>query len=151
MRRDGVSFLKDCCCDSGKLLPNSHASDTFAFKAWRANLARKIAARRFHFNKMKNRQDVSIPAVLCNSIVSGVSALRDEFGDEIGAQAFDATLAAVAAFLDATEWRLRRRDRDRVDADHGESRRTTLLLVRERDAACGVVLCLLVMRVDERL
>src|SRR3954447_6216796 len=46
------------------------------------------------------------------------STLRDELGDEIGAEALDAALAAVPGFLDAAERRLRRRDRDRVDADH---------------------------------
>src|SRR6478752_3103063 len=46
------------------------------------------------------------------------SPLRDELGDEIGAETFNAALAAVAGFLDAAERRFRRRDRDRVDADH---------------------------------
>src|SRR5262245_20770284 len=47
-----------------------------------------------------------------------ISALRDEFGDEVGAETLDSALAAVAGFLDAAERRLRRRDRDRIDADH---------------------------------
>src|SRR3954468_24004317 len=46
------------------------------------------------------------------------STLRDELGDQIGAETLDAAFAAMAGFLDAAERRLWRRDGDRIDADH---------------------------------
>ena len=46
------------------------------------------------------------------------SPLRDELGVEVGAEPFGTTLAAVAGLFHAAERRLRRRDRNRVDADH---------------------------------
>src|SRR5262245_8947328 len=46
------------------------------------------------------------------------SPLRDELARQVGVEALDAAFMAVARLLDATEWRLGRRDRDTVDADH---------------------------------
>src|SRR5579875_3785027 len=46
------------------------------------------------------------------------SSLRNEFHVGVGLETFDASFRTVAAFLDASEGRLRRGDRDAVDSDH---------------------------------
>ena len=46
------------------------------------------------------------------------SALRNEFGVQVGAEPLDAAFAAMAGFLHAAERRLRRRDGDRIDPHH---------------------------------
>src|SRR3569833_4795397 len=50
----------------------------------------------------------------------GASRLRlaDELRVQVRAEAFNAAFGTVAGLLDAAERRLRRRDGDRVDADH---------------------------------
>src|ERR1700733_5649414 len=102
-------------CGSSRASLICRVSNTFAFKTWRDRVTQFSI-----LVKTKPPGVFFIPAVHHKLIYRNVIglALRDKLGDEVGAQAFDAAFAAVAAFLNTAERRLRCRDRDRVDADH---------------------------------